>query len=120
MAFAVLGATFLTVTGAEAMYADMGHFGRLPIRVGWFAIVSPALMLNYFGQGGLLLANPDAIENPFYLLAPKWAALSDGGVRNHRHRDRLASDNLRRVPPHPAGDATGLPPTHAGASRFAK
>jgi KUP system potassium uptake protein len=73
MAFAVLGATFLTVTGAEAMYADMGHFGRLPIRVGWFAIVSPALMLNYFGQGGLLLANPDAIENPFYLLAPRWA-----------------------------------------------
>src|SRR6516225_1029148 len=73
IAFAVLGGAFLVVTGAEAMYADMGHFGRLPIQLGWFAIVLPALMLNYFGQGGLLLANPQAVENPFYLLAPRWA-----------------------------------------------
>ena len=73
IAFAVLGAAFLTLTGAEAMYADMGHFGRLPIQIGWFAIVSPALMLNYLGQGGLLLAVPHAAENPFYLLAPRWA-----------------------------------------------
>ena len=73
IAFAVLGAAFLTVTGAEAMYADMGHFGRQPLRLGWFAIVSPALMLNYFGQGGLLLADPQAVENPFYLLVPRWA-----------------------------------------------
>jgi KUP system potassium uptake protein len=73
IAFAVLGAAFLALTGAEAMYADMGHFGRLPIQFGWFAIVSPALMLNYLGQGGLLLAAPHAAENPFYLLAPKWA-----------------------------------------------
>jgi KUP system potassium uptake protein len=73
IAFAVLGAAFLALTGAEAMYADMGHFGALPIRLGWFAIVSPALMLNYLGQGGLLLADPHAAENPFYLLAPKWA-----------------------------------------------
>ena len=73
IAFAVLGAAFLTLTGAEAMYADMGHFGRLPIQLGWFAIVSPALMLNYLGQGGLLLADPSAAENPFYLLAPRWA-----------------------------------------------
>lgn len=72
-AFAVLGAAFLTLTGAEAMYADMGHFGRLPIQLGWFAIVSPALMLNYLGQGGLLLADPHAAENPFYLLVPRWA-----------------------------------------------
>jgi KUP system potassium uptake protein len=71
--FAVLGAAFLALTGAEAMYADMGHFGRRPIQLGWFAIVLPALMLNYFGQGGLLLASPHAIENPFYLLAPRWA-----------------------------------------------
>ena len=71
--FAVLGAAFLAVTGGEAMYADMGHFGRLPIRLGWFAIVLPALVLNYFGQGALLLADPHAIENPFYLLAPGWA-----------------------------------------------
>src|SRR4029077_4770773 len=73
IAFAVLGAAFLTLTGAEAMYADMGHFGRLPIQLGWFAIVLPALMLNYFGQGGLLLADPHAAENPFYLLVPSWA-----------------------------------------------
>jgi KUP system potassium uptake protein len=73
IAFAVLGAAFLALTGAEAMYADMGHFGRLPIQLGWFAIVSPALMLNYLGQGGLLLSDPHAAENPFYLLAPRWA-----------------------------------------------
>jgi KUP system potassium uptake protein len=73
IAFAVLGAAFLTLTGAEAMYADMGHFGRLPIQLGWFAIVSPTLMLNYLGQGGLLLADPHAAENPFYLLVPRWA-----------------------------------------------
>ena len=73
IAFAVLGAAFLALTGAEAMYADMGHFGRLPIQLGWFAVVLPALMLNYFGQGGLLLADPHAVENPFYLLAPRWA-----------------------------------------------
>ena len=73
IAFAVLGAAFLAVTGAEAMYADMGHFGRWPIQLGWFAVVLPALMLNYFGQGGLLLTDAHAVENPFYLLAPTWA-----------------------------------------------
>ena len=73
IAFAVLGAAFLALTGAEAMYADMGHFGRWPIQLGWFAVVLPALMLNYFGQGGLLLADANAVENPFYLLAPGWA-----------------------------------------------
>jgi KUP system potassium uptake protein len=71
--FAVLGAVFLALTGAEAMYADMGHFGPRPIQLGWFAVVLPALMLNYFGQGGLLIADPHAAENPFYLLAPRWA-----------------------------------------------
>jgi KUP system potassium uptake protein len=71
--FAVLGAAFLTLTGAEAMYADMGHFGPLPIRLGWFAVVFPALVLNYLGQGALLLVDPRAIENPFYSLAPGWA-----------------------------------------------
>src|SRR5215831_17568628 len=72
IAFAVLGAVFLAVTGGEAMYADMGHFGRLPIRLGWFVVALPALVLNYFGQGALLLSDPQAIENPFYLLAPGW------------------------------------------------
>jgi KUP system potassium uptake protein len=71
--FVVLGAVLLAFTGAEALYADMGHFGKAPIRIAWFALVFPALMLNYFGQGALLIANPKAIENPFYLLAPDWA-----------------------------------------------
>ena len=71
--FAVLGAAFLTLTGAEAMYADMGHFGPLPIRLGWFGVVFPALALNYLGQGALLLTDPDAVQNPFYRLAPGWA-----------------------------------------------
>jgi KUP system potassium uptake protein len=70
--FVVLGAVFLCVTGAEALYADMGHFGIRPIRRGWFAIVFPALILNYLGQGALLLHNPGAAENPFYFLAPSW------------------------------------------------
>ena len=73
--FAVLGAAFLAVTGGEAMYADMGHCGRSPIRLGWFCVALPGLVLNYFGQGALLLANPKAIENPFYLLAPGWLHL---------------------------------------------
>ena len=72
VSFAVLGATFLVVTGGEAMYADMGHFGRLPIRLAWFAIVLPGLFLNYFGQGALLLSEPQAQENPFFQLAPDW------------------------------------------------
>jgi KUP system potassium uptake protein len=70
--FVILSSVFLAVTGGEALYADMGHFGRAPIRRGWFLIVLPALMLNYFGQGALLLQNPQAITNPFYLLAPTW------------------------------------------------
>ncbi|MBV9566354.1 MAG: KUP/HAK/KT family potassium transporter, partial [Bradyrhizobium sp.] len=73
VSFAMLGAAFLAVTGGEAMYADMGHFGRTPIRAAWFAVVLPALMLNYFGQGGLLLSDPSALDNPFYQLAPGWA-----------------------------------------------
>src|SRR5215210_7252045 len=70
---AVLAAVFLTVTGGEALYADMGHFGRFPIRAAWFAVVLPGLMLNYFGQGALLLTDPAALKNPFYQLAPAWA-----------------------------------------------
>jgi KUP system potassium uptake protein len=69
-AFLALGAVVLSITGAEALYADMGHFGRKPIRLAWFAIVLPALVLNYLGQGALLLRDPDAAENPFFLLAP--------------------------------------------------
>ena len=70
-AFLALGAVFLTLTGAEALYADMGHFGRGPIRIGWFSLVFPSLMLNYLGQGALVLRDPSAAKNPFYLLAPE-------------------------------------------------
>ncbi|MCA3018227.1 MAG: potassium transporter Kup [Rhodocyclaceae bacterium] len=79
-AWITLGAVVLCVTGGEALYADMGHFGRKPIRVGWFSLVWPALLLNYFGQGALLLSNPDAIKNPFYLMAPNWALLPMVGL----------------------------------------
>ncbi|HZU87729.1 MAG TPA: potassium transporter Kup [Stellaceae bacterium] len=70
--FVMLGSVFLAMTGAEALYADMGHFGRNPLRKAWLRLVFPALVLNYFGQGALLLGNPGAIKNPFYLLAPQW------------------------------------------------
>jgi KUP system potassium uptake protein len=71
----ILGAVVLALTGAEALYADMGHFGRKPIARAWFSLVLPGLVLNYFGQGALLLENPEAARNPFYLLAPSWALL---------------------------------------------
>ncbi|KAG0162617.1 hypothetical protein DFQ30_001621 [Apophysomyces sp. BC1015] len=74
-AYHVLGSVFLVLTGAEALYADMGHFGAKPIRVAWYGLVMPALVLNYFGQGALLLNEPSAIQNPFYRLAPDWALL---------------------------------------------
>lgn len=75
MAFLVLGSVFLVVTGGEALYSDLGHFGRKPINMAWFCLVLPCLLLNYFGQGALLLENPTAIRNPFYLLAPSWGLL---------------------------------------------
>jgi KUP system potassium uptake protein len=74
-AFIALGAVVLVVTGGEALYADLGHFGRLPIRLAWYGIVMPSLVVNYFGQGALLLADPAAVENPFYLMAPAWSRL---------------------------------------------
>ena len=70
-----LGAVFLSVTGAEALYADLGHFGRAPIRIAWLGLVFPALALNYLGQGAMLLAHPEGLENPFFLLYPAWALL---------------------------------------------
>lgn len=71
--FLSLGSIFLVVTGGEALYADMGHFGRSPIRTGWFTVALPALILNYFGQSALLIHDPEAIENPFFLMGPEWA-----------------------------------------------
>ncbi len=78
--FLILGAIVLCVTGAEALYADMGHFGKKPIRLAWFAVVMPALTLNYFGQGALLLSTPDAVKNPFFLMMPEWALLPMVGL----------------------------------------
>ncbi|MEY2683382.1 MAG: hypothetical protein RJA09_526 [Pseudomonadota bacterium] len=73
--FVILGAVVLCVTGGEALYADMGHFGKQPIRLAWFAVVMPCLVLNYFGQGALLLADPSAVKNPFFNMAPEWLLL---------------------------------------------
>ena len=73
--FIILGAVVLCVTGAEALYADLGHFGKTPIRLAWFSVVMPSLVLNYFGQGALLLERPEAVKNPFFLMAPEWAQL---------------------------------------------
>ena len=72
LGFLAMGSVFLALTGAEALYADMGHFGRRPIRIAWFGLVLPSLLINYFGQGALLLADPQTIQNPFYLMAPEW------------------------------------------------
>ena len=74
-AFIILGAVVLCVTGGEALYADMGHFGKKPIRLAWFSVVMPCLTLNYFGQGALLLAEPEAVKNPFFNMAPDWALI---------------------------------------------
>ena len=74
--FIILGAVVLCVTGAEALYADLGHFGKKPIRLAWFSVVMPALTLNYFGQGALLLQNPSAVKNPFFLMAPDWSLIT--------------------------------------------
>ena len=74
-AFIILGTVVLCVTGGEALYADMGHFGKKPIRLAWFSIVMPCLTLNYFGQGALLLAEPEAVKNPFFNMAPDWALI---------------------------------------------
>lgn len=73
IAVVVLGSVFLAVTGAEALYADLGHFGSNPIRLAWFIVVFPSLVLNYFGQGALILSRPESVQNPFYYLAPAWA-----------------------------------------------
>src|SRR6478752_3897975 len=80
IAFVTLGAVFLAVTGAEALYADLGHFGKKPIQTAWLFIVLPSLALNYFGQGALVIAEPKAIENPFFLMFPEWALIPMVGL----------------------------------------
>ena len=106
--FVTLASVFLAVTGGEALYADMGHFGRAPIRRGWFVIVLPALVLNYFGQGALLLENPSAIANPFYLMAPGWLLPVAHRAGDRGDGDRFAGRHLRRVLDHAPGAQSRL------------
>ena len=106
----MLGAVVLVVTGGEALYADMGHFGKRPIRLAWFAVVLPALVLNYFGQGALLLDHPEAARNPFYSLVPELGAVPDGGDRDGGGGGGVAGADLGGVLAHPAGGAAGLLP----------
>ena len=101
-AFVVLSAVFLVVTGGEALYADLGHFGRIPIRNGWLQLVLPALTLNYLGQGALVLQDPDAMRNPFYLLAPSWLLIPLIAARHGCDHHRIAGSDLRRI----LGDTT--------------
>ena len=102
ISFAILGAAFLAVTGGEAMYADMGHFGRVPIRLAWFAVALPALVLNYFGQAGLLITDPTRDRQSVLSTRAGLGALSAGGVCDPRDRHRLAGDHLGRVLADPA------------------
>ena len=103
--FVALGSVFLALTGAEALYADMGHFGRAPIRVDWFGIVLPALVLNYFGQGALVLAHPDAADSPFLSPVSGLAAVSDDAIGDRSDGDRVTSRYLRRLLAFAAGHA---------------
>ena len=108
--FLILGAVVLVVTGGEALYADMGHFGRRPIRLAWFSVVLPALVLNYFGQGALLLVDPSGGVESVLLPGAGLGAVSDGGHRHGRRGRGLAGADLRGVLPHPAGRAAGVHP----------
>ena len=92
-----LGAVFLAVTGAEALYADLGHFGRKPIQTAWLGLVLPSLAVNYLGQGALVLADPKALENPFFLLYPDWALLPMVALGDRRDRDREPGGDHRRL-----------------------
>ena len=108
-----LGAVFLAVTGGEALYADLGHFGRKPIQTAWLGLVLPALLINYFGQGAKVLADPAAIENPFYRLVPEVAAAADGRAGDRRDRDRQPGGDHRRL----FAGASGDPARPAAAAR---
>ena len=109
-AFVVLGAVFLVVTGGEALYADMGHFGRRPIRVAWFGLVLPSLVLNYLGQGAMLINLPETASTPFYLLAPALGALPARGAGDDGRDHRLAGPDLRRLLADAAGYSARLQP----------
>ena len=113
--FATLGAVFLAVTGCETLYADLGHFGKGPIQTAWLSVALPALTLNYFGQGALLLATPDAIENPFYLLYPEWALLPMVGLATAATVIASQADLLAHQPGGAARSPAAAPhPAHLG------
>ncbi len=97
LALLVFGGVFLVVTGGEALYADMGHFGRNPIRIAWIAVVLPGLVLNYLGQGAFVISHPEAIDNPFYLMAPSLGPHSAGDPR-HRHGHHRQPGGDHRAP----------------------
>ncbi len=110
MAFLIMGAVVLTVTGGEALYADMGHFGPVPIRLAWFIVVLPCLLLNYAGQGALLLRDPTAIENPFYLLVPEWGLYPMICLATMAARYCFTSRNFRGLLFSASGHSIGLFP----------
>lgn len=120
IAFLTLGAVFLCVTGAEALYADMGHFGKKPIRLAWFGLVMPSLVLNYFGQGALVLSNPGRIGQPVLFDDAGLGAAAHGRPGHGRHRHRVAGADIGRVFGHQADHPDGLfaapdDPAHLGA-----
>ena len=119
LAFIVLGAVVLCVTGAEALYADMGHFGAQPIRLTWTFFVLPCLVLNYFGQGALTISDPTAVANPFFLLAPEWLRLPHGDPRDGGDGHRQPGGDLRRLLDGAAVHAVGLPAAHDRAPYLA-
>ena len=113
--FLVLGSVVLAVTGAEALYADMGHFGRRAIRIAWFGLVLPALVLNYLGQGALLLREPGGDREPVLPAGSRHGRSTRWCARHRGDRDRLAGDDLRRLLADAAGDAARLPAAHAAS-----
>ncbi len=110
--FAAVGAIVLALTGAEALYADMGHFGRKPIQLAWTGLVLPGLALNYLGQGALLMGDPSAIENPFYRLFPDTWVLPAAGAGDAGGHHRFAGRDFRRVFDDEAGHPAGLSAAH--------
>ncbi len=114
--FVVLGAVLLAITGAEALYADMGHFGAKAVRIAWFGLVAPALVLNYFGQGALLIARSESAGKPLLPRVPVLGALPDGGTRHRSDGHRVASDDFGRVLDHAAGHPARLPAAHERAA----
>ena len=120
-----LGAVFLAVTGSEALYADLGHFGRKPIQTAWFCLVLPALLINYFGQGALVLANPAAIDESVLSARAGLAAAADGRAGDRGDGHRQPGRDHRRLFAHPAGDparsaAALRDPPHLGGACTAR